>query len=151
GVVDSTGLINLIADLVVRVERGHRVLEDHRDLLAPDRAHLVGRERQQILALEDDLAVDHGLFAVNETHHREERDALAGSGLAHHAKGLARQQRERHAVDGFHQSVVGREVDGEVLDLEERFRHYVYLTRGSRNAYATSTHRFGAAVQDAGN
>jgi hypothetical protein len=25
-------------------------------------------------------------------------------------------------------------VDGEVLDLEERFRHYVYLTRGSRNA-----------------
>jgi hypothetical protein len=25
-------------------------------------------------------------------------------------------------------------VDAEVLDLEERFRHYVYLTRGSRNA-----------------
>ena len=43
-------------------------------------------------------------------------------------------ERERDAVDGLHEAVVGREVDAEVLDLQERLRHYVYLTRGSRNA-----------------
>jgi hypothetical protein len=38
-----------------RVQRGHGVLEDHAHLLAPDVAHLVRRELQQVLALEQDL------------------------------------------------------------------------------------------------
>jgi hypothetical protein len=40
-VVDAVGLHDLLAHLVERVHRGERVLEDHRDLVAAQRAHLV--------------------------------------------------------------------------------------------------------------
>ena len=39
--VQAQRLGDLLADRVDRVERGHRLLEDHRDLLAADAAHLV--------------------------------------------------------------------------------------------------------------
>ena len=39
--VDVHRLGQLLADLVERMKRGQRVLEDHRDLLAPDRLHLL--------------------------------------------------------------------------------------------------------------
>ena len=61
--VDADRLGDLIAHLVVGMQRGHRVLEDHRDLLAPHVAHLVDREREQVLTLEDDLALDLRLVA----------------------------------------------------------------------------------------
>ena len=64
-----------------------------------------------------------GLLERDQAHHREERHALAGARLAHDAERLAREQRERDAVDGLHQAVLGGEVHREVLDLEERFRH----------------------------
>ncbi len=47
-------LDQLRADPVERVQRGQRVLEDHRDVVAPDRAQLVFGERHQVLALEQD-------------------------------------------------------------------------------------------------
>ena len=50
--------------------------------------------------------------------------------------------RVRDTVDGLHDAVVGVEVHLEVFDLQQRLGHYVYLTLGSRNAYATSTIRF---------
>ena len=49
-------LADLEADLEDRVQRRRRLLEDHRQLLAPDRAHLLGTEREQVAALERDRA-----------------------------------------------------------------------------------------------
>ena len=43
------GLADLAADGEDRVERGHRLLEDHRDLRAANMAHLGFAELQQIL------------------------------------------------------------------------------------------------------
>ena len=52
------GLADLAADGEDRIERGHRLLEDHRDPRAANRAHLGLAQIQQILTLEDDLAAD---------------------------------------------------------------------------------------------
>ena len=48
------------------------------------------------------------------------RDALAAPGLADQAEGLAGADAERDAVHGVDDAALGREVDVEVVDLEER-------------------------------
>ena len=55
--VDAQHLRERLADAEDRVQRGARVLEDHRDLLAADRAHLaLGRSVSRSCAPEEDLA-----------------------------------------------------------------------------------------------
>ena len=49
-------LADLPLDRVQRVERGHRLLEHHGDVVAAHRAHLVLVGRDQVLALEQDAA-----------------------------------------------------------------------------------------------
>ena len=51
-------LDELIADAVERVERGHRLLEDHGDLGAADAIEAGGRKPEDFLALEFDRALD---------------------------------------------------------------------------------------------
>ncbi len=45
GFVCADRLADLVAHGVHRVERGHRLLENHRDLAAPHLPHVVGRQR----------------------------------------------------------------------------------------------------------
>ncbi len=54
--VQNQCLGHLYADGQHRIERGHRVLEDHRHLPPPDAAHLSRREFQQVAAVEHDRA-----------------------------------------------------------------------------------------------
>ena len=75
--VGADRLDDLPADPVDRVQRGHRVLEDHRDLLAADLAHRVLREAHQVAALVDDLALVDHVRIGDQSHHRHHRDALA--------------------------------------------------------------------------
>jgi hypothetical protein len=117
------GLHDLVADLVEGMEGGHGVLEDHADLGTTDLLHLLLGLLEEVPSLEDDLAAHLGRLPVDQAHDGEERHALARARLPHHAERLAAVDRERHAVHRFHQTVVGREVDGQVLDLEERLRH----------------------------
>jgi len=42
-----------------RVERHHRILEDHGDAAAPEVAHLPRREPHEILAVEEDAPADY--------------------------------------------------------------------------------------------
>ncbi len=60
-----------------RVQAGHRLLEDHRDLVAANAAHLVWESFEQVLPAVEDLAVDHAPRRLEQAHHRERRDALA--------------------------------------------------------------------------
>src|SRR4029453_11924783 len=103
----------------------------HADLATADVPELVRRELQEILAAEQDLARDLGPRRADEAHDREERDALAGARFAHDAERLAGGDGERDAVDGLDDAVLGREMDLEVLDLQQRLRHTV--PRGSKN------------------
>ena len=52
--VDFQHLADLPLDRVQRIERRHRLLEDHRDLVAADLAERRRRKREQVLALEQD-------------------------------------------------------------------------------------------------
>ena len=54
--VQAEDLADLLLDRVQRIERGHRLLEDHGDLVAAHLPQLLLVERQQVLALEEDLA-----------------------------------------------------------------------------------------------
>ena len=98
-------------------------------------------ERQQIAAAEDRLSADPRAFTVEEAHEREAGDALPGARLADDPERLAAVQRVGEIGHGPDVSVVRREHDIEVADLENGLAH-AYRTRGSRKAYAMSTMRF---------
>ena len=118
--VEPHRLGDLLADREDRVQRGHRLLEDHRDVVAADLRHRVLVERREVLAVEDDVRA--GLDAagrVDELHDRERGDGLAASGLTDDAERAALRDREVDAVDGPDQAAVGLEPGAEVLDREQ--------------------------------
>src|SRR6185295_1135235 len=137
--VRADGLHQLVADPVERVQRRQRVLEDHRDVVAAQRAHLGLGRRQEVLAVEQDLARDPRVLRARQPHHGERRDRLARARLAHDAEHLAGLDRVGDAVQRLDDTVLGLEVDAEVLDLEQGHQ---YRTLGSRKAYRMSTSRF---------
>ena len=55
--MDGERLHDLQADPEHRIERGHRLLEDHGDLAAADAAHLLVGELEQLAAVEADGAL----------------------------------------------------------------------------------------------
>ena len=121
-VVESSRLRDLPPDSIHRVERGHRVLEDHRDLAAADLAHLVLADPGQVLALEHDLAADDPSRPL-QPHDAHRGHRLAAAGLADDAERLAGVQLERDAVDRFDGALFGREHRVQVLDLEQGLGH----------------------------
>ena len=54
--MDDQRLHDLLSDRQDRIERGHRLLEDHRDVAAAHLAHLLVGEIEQVAALEQDAA-----------------------------------------------------------------------------------------------
>ena len=90
---------HLVADALHRVERGHRVLEHHRQLAAAQLAVVAVGEADQRAAVEAHVATGDAPGRVDEPHHRERGHGLARARLPHHRDGLARGERERHAVD----------------------------------------------------
>ena len=94
------GLGDLLADRVDRVQRGHRLLEDHRDLVAADRAHLALGELEQILARRRaPRPFDAPGRMRDEPHDRERGHALAAARFADDAERAALGDVERDAVD----------------------------------------------------
>ena len=114
------GLHELVADLVERVQRRQRVLEDHRDLVPAQLAHLLVGGGQEVLAVEADGARD--LCVAREArqpHHGQRRDALPRPRLAHDAQCLAAVHRVGDAIDCLDDAVLRSEVDLEVRDLQQ--------------------------------
>ena len=146
--VDRLG--DLAADLVERMQRRQRILEDHRDVVAADPAELLAGERQQVGALEQDLARHAAGAAVGQPHRRQRGDGLARAGLADDPQRRGGGNRVGDSVDGMDDAVVGVELDPQVLDVEQwrRIAHE-YRTRGSMNAYMTSTTRLAITMKNA--
>ena len=121
-VVKAGRLRDLPADPVDRVEGGHRVLEDHRDLAATDLAHLVLADPGHVLALEHHLAADDPARPL-QPHDAQRGHRLTAPGFADDAEGLARIQLERNSIDRLDQPVFGRKDRVQVLDLEKGLSH----------------------------
>jgi hypothetical protein len=127
-------LADLPADRVQRVERGHRLLEDHRDVIAADALHLALAELEQVPALEADRTADDTARRVgNQAQDGECRHALAAARFSHDAQRLAALQLVGYAVDCAHRADRREEVRLQILDLQNRRRrHHSRLTDGAR-------------------
>ncbi len=95
-------LRHLVADGEQRVQRGHRVLQDHGDAPAPHAAHLRVGFLQQVLALEQHPAAGDPRRRRQQAQDGERQRALAGAGLADDAQRLAGVDAKRHLVDRAH-------------------------------------------------
>src|SRR5215218_10086974 len=103
-------LDDLCADRIDRVEARHRLLEDHRDLIAADALHLTLADLQEIAAAQlDGPALDRALGVGDEAEDRERRDALAAPALADDAERRAFGDLERDAIDGAEHAPLGAE------------------------------------------
>ena len=110
---------DLAADGHHRIERGHRLLKDHRDGVAANAPQLGFRERRQIAALEPDLA----RLALRrrrgqKAQDRQRRDGLAAARFADHGQRLAAIHLERDAVDRVDDPFGGVKADAQVVDPE---------------------------------
>ena len=108
----QNALDDLLADRQHRVERGHRLLKDHRDAIAAKLAQGRRRKLHKIDAVEQDLAAgDSPGRARHQAHDRQRRHTLATTGLADDAQRSSRIDRKADSVDR-------RELAA--LDLKER-------------------------------
>ena len=114
---------DLGADRVDGVQRRHRILEDHRDLVAAEVLQLALVHLQQVAALVEHLAFEARVRVAREPEERHRGDALARAGLADDPQHLAALQLEADAVDGLDDSVLGGELDLQVLDLDQALGH----------------------------
>jgi hypothetical protein len=115
-----SSISDLQADLEHRIERGGRVLEDHRHALAAQVGHLVGGELQEVAALEPQLAGLDPPRRRDEAHDGERRHALAAAGLTDDAEHLALVDPDVHAVDRLGDAVAGMEPGAQVAHLQDR-------------------------------
>ena len=87
--VQSDGLGNLLTDGIDRVERGHRNLKDHGDLVAAQGSHFALIEIEQVATVEDDLAAGNTPRGGDEPHQSERRCRLSAAGFPDEAESLA--------------------------------------------------------------
>ena len=95
------GFSDLIAYSKDGIERCHRVLKDHGDLVASDLAHLLLGQFEQIPAFKDDLAFDDLAGMGDQAHDGHGRDAFARAGFTDDAQRLALVHGQIDAVNGF--------------------------------------------------
>ena len=144
--VHGDRLGHLVADALHRVERGHRVLEHHRQLAAAELAVVAVGEADQRTAVEADVTAGDAPGRVDEPHHRERGHGLARARLPHHRDRLARGERERHAVDRARGRAVAGELDAQVVDLEQRGHARTCWRRGSNASRRPSPTKFTAST-----
>jgi hypothetical protein len=114
------GFGDLVADGEHRVQRGHRLLEDHRDLLAAQLAHLAFAEAEEVAALEQDLPVRHPAGGLGQqAHDAQRRHRLAAARLAHQGDDLAGADIIGDAFDGPDDAARGDEMDMQVANREQ--------------------------------
>src|SRR5215470_10251425 len=132
-------LDDLLPDPIDGIQRGHRILEDHPELVAAIVLHVGVRDLEQVRSLVEHLALEAGVHSACQPHSRHRGNALARPRLADDPEHLAALEREGDPIDRVHDSVLGGKPDLEVVDLEQALGHQVSRILGSRYAYATST------------
>ena len=116
-VVDLEHLSNLITNGVHGGQRGQRILEDHRDLLAAVCAHFLIAQAQQLGAVVLDRTGDVSGSRV-QTHDCHGGNGLTGTGLTHNTQGLTGVQVKVHTANSMHDAILSIEADVEVLNAQ---------------------------------
>ena len=105
-----------------RVERAHRLLEDHRDAVAAQRAQLRRWQFEQIHPVEQDRSAgDSSRRPRHQAHDRERTDALAAARFANDAQRAPGVEREADAVHGMKFTAFNGEMGPEIVYFEKFF------------------------------
>src|SRR6476620_3616960 len=147
-------LRDLVADAIHGVERGHRILEYHRDLLAAHVTQLVVIQPIELTVAVGDRPGDPCVRGAGEPGDRLRRNAFARAGLTDDGQHLARVEFERDAADRLHYAVFCREADRQVVDPQKGTHAGAASPRrmrGSRTAYAKSTIVLNSTMKNAPN
>ncbi|MCY1222358.1 hypothetical protein D9M72_344480 [compost metagenome] len=128
-VVEPHRLHNLRPHGVHGVEGGHRLLEDHGDILAADLAYVGCVGSEQFLTGEPDAA-GHPAVAGQEAQEGHGTGALAGTGLPHDGQDFACPDLVVQADGRGHPLLVHAEVDAEIADLKDNCAFGGILSRG---------------------
>ena len=127
-VMQSNDFIDLSTDAEHRVQAGHRLLEDHRNIVAAqvlhDRAgsfgNIIGFAITQVQA---DLALnDLALGALQQLHQRKTGNGFAAAGFAHNAHSFAHRNFKRNTVHAFYHAGIGKEIGVQVIKFNSVFR-----------------------------
>src|SRR5258708_131282 len=122
--MDAQHFIELAADRVQRVQRRHRLLEDHADFCATNVAHLVLRRDGKILAFEQDAAApDAHMRAGQQAKDRTRDERFARSALADQACHFAGAQNEIDIAHRVGAVGAGRQSDRELFKFENSLVH----------------------------
>ena len=118
------GFRYLLADAQHRVQRHHRLLEDHADLFAAHGGERLFGKARKLLPAVADAAARNASRAVDEPDEGFAGDALAAAALAHETEHLALLNGKAHTVHGLERVFAGIEIGFQVLDFEQyRFIH----------------------------
>ena len=116
--VHTQRLGQLIADIQHRVQRRHRILENHGDVASPQAAQAGFRQLAEIDAVEQDPAARHLARRRNQAHQRQRADRFAATAFTDDGERLAGIQRVGKVGNGVHVSVHGVEDGTQVLHFE---------------------------------
>jgi hypothetical protein len=120
--VPQQHLGNLVPDLEGRVERGHRLLENHRQLVAAQVAQARRPLFQQVFTVEQHFAAgDAARRLRDEPHDGEGGDALAAAGFADDAERAAFLELEVDPVHRSHLAALRSEVRAQAAYLKQAF------------------------------
>ena len=125
--MEGDRLGNLVADPMHGIERGHRLLKDHRDLIAAHGAHAIEIERQEVASLTVSTSEEHAAGECDqgrrwrEAHDGKAGDALAGTRFADQRQSFAGAQRKRNVAHGLERTAFGGKGHREVF----HFKHDV--------------------------
>ena len=149
GAMHHQRLLNLPADGVDRVQMAQRILKDHRNPLAVDRAPLRGAHLQQIAPLEQDRAIgDFARRAIDQIHHRRGRNRLPRPGFPQDRQHLAAVDRPADMAHRLHRPARGVKGDRQVADFQQRFRHVSCLPFPDASAGSGPMPRAASSTRD---
>lgn len=112
------GLAELTANSEHRIERGHRLLENHRNRVAADVVHLFKGQLGQVLSLKQHLALRDIAVGVKQTQDTHGGDRLARARLAYDANSLARLEGIGYVVDSLDNSLFRAEIGVQVFHFK---------------------------------
>ena len=112
------GLRDLRPHIQDRIQRGHRLLENHGDARTSNSAQLLVVERREVQAFKQDASANDTPRGTDKPKNGHGGDALPAAAFSNKSQGLALVERERYAIDSLDDSVVRRKVCLKIVNLE---------------------------------
>ena len=124
-------LFDLIADRVDRVQRCHRILENHRDFTATDLPHLLLTHPVNAMAVELDTAADNLPRFRGNPHQAVRRHGFTRAGFSDYAEHLPFSQGHGDVIKCLHLTRRCKEGQTFVLDFNKIIAHRHLLISSS--------------------